>query len=274
MTWTIPPVSEPDCLRAPDGTAYDVSGPPDAPCVVLIHGLGLARGLWDPVLPDLQAYRVVRYDLCGHGQSRPAPDRATLALYARQIAQLLDHLGQSSAHIVGFSIGGMINRRFAMDYPARTRSLVILNAPHDRGPQMQIAVEERAKAVREQGAFATFDAALKRWFTPAYLQGGAGPDIVRAWRGAVDAESYAQTAWVLAHGVRELIAPDPPLRVPALVMTCAHDSGSTPDMSRAIAAEIDGAHLRIVPHLQHLGLMEAPELFAQAIAAFLDQTAP
>ena len=73
--------------------------------------------------------------------------------------------------------------------------------------------------------------------------------------------SYAAHRRVLAEGVRELIRPDPPLTHPALVMTCENDSGSTPAMSRRSPAEIDGADVVIVPGLQHLGLIERPELF-------------
>jgi pimeloyl-ACP methyl ester carboxylesterase len=255
--------------RAPDGTAFDLTGPADAPLVVLIHGLGLARALWDA--HRFAGYRTLAYDLYGHGDSVPPPEPATLALYARQIAGLMDHVGVGAAHLVGFSIGGMINRRFALDMPDRVLSLAILNSPHDRGAAGQAAVEERALKAREQGAFATFDAALERWFTPDYRATGPGPALVQDWRGSADAEGYAQAAWVLAHGVRELIAPVPPIRTPTLVITCENDPGSTPAMSQAIAAEIAGAELHILPQLRHLGLMEDPGAFSALIGPFLDR---
>lgn len=254
--------------RAPDGTAFELSGPADAPVVALIHGLGLCRAVWGGLLPGLAAFRVLNYDLYGHGQSAPPPREASLAVYAGQLAGLMDHLGIPAAHLAGFSIGGMINRRFVLDHPARARSLVILNSPHDRGAAAQEAVEARAQAVRSQGAMATMDAALRRWFTPAHLAEGAGPALVRDWRAQVDPDSYAQAAWVLAHGVRELTGRAYDL--PALVMTCENDSGSTPAMSRAIAAEFPGTAAQIVPRLQHLGLMEAPSAFAGPIVEFLE----
>ncbi len=257
--------------HAPDGTAYDLTGPLDAPCVVLIHGLGLSRRLWDPHLAAFAAYRVLRYDLYGHGDSVHAPRTTDLRLFADQIAGLMDHLGIKSAHIVGFSIGGMINRRFALDHGKKALSLAILNSPHDRGPEAQTQVEARAQSVRDQGAFSTFDAALKRWFTPDYLTTGEGPTQVRRWREQVDAESYAQTAWVLAHGVRELTGRDGQITLPTLVMTCENDSGSTPDMTHAIAAEIPNAAAIVIPRLQHLGLMEDPAAFTKPVLNFLQR---
>lgn len=255
-------------MIAPDGTAYEVTGPVDAPVVALIHGLGLCRRVWDGVLPDLAAFRVVNYDLYGHGKSaRPPLPAVSLRVFADQLAGLLAHAGVARAHVVGFSIGGMINRRFALDYPDRVASLVILNSPHDRGDG-QDAVEARAKTVREQGAMSTMDAALERWFTPAH-QSGKLADQVVGWRRQVDPDGYSGAAWVLAHGVRELISPDPPISAPTLVMTCENDSGSTPEMSEAISAEIAGARLNVIPRLKHLGLMEAPDLFARPIQDFL-----
>ncbi len=257
---------------APDGTYYEVHGSERAPFMVLIHGLGLCCDLWEPHLKALsQDYHVLSYDLYGHGKSEPPPKEASLTVYAKQLADLMDHLKIEKAAIVGFSIGGMINRRFVLDYPEKVASLVILNSPHNRGEELQAQVETRAKTVRDQGAMSTMDSALKRWFTPDYLEKGDGAEKVMAWRKIVDPESYAQAAWVLANGVRELIAPPTPIMAPTLVMTCENDTGSTPKMSHDIANEIAGSKTIIIPKLQHLGLMEEPTAFTNPILEFLER---
>ena len=79
---------------------------------------------------------------------------------------------------------------------------------------------------------------------------------------------------MLAHGVRELVAPTPPITHPALVLTCENDTGSTPQMTHDIAAEIDGSETLIIPHLQHLGLMEHPAAFTRPILDYLERTLP
>ena len=266
--WTIPPV-----FRAADGTAYWLDGPEDGSPLVLIHGLGLSSALWQAHLPALCArYRVLNYDLYGHGQSRPAERPLNLSVFADQIAGLLEETVMGPAHLVGFSIGGMINRRVAMDHPDLVRSLVILNSPHDRGVQMQQEVEARARQALDQGAEATLQAALERWFTPEFLTSNAQtPRQVASWRMQADSASYGQSAWVLAHGVRELIRPAPPLKQASLVITCAEDVGSTPQMSWEIAAEIPGAECQIIPQLKHLGLLEVPEAFTLPVLDFLQR---
>jgi len=241
--------------------------------LVLIHGLGLTSSLWQAHLPALCArYRVLNYDLYGHGQSAPAERPLTLSVFAGQIARLLEETALGPAHLVGFSIGGMINRRVAMDHPHLVRSLVILNSPHDRGAQMQQEVETRARKALDRGAEATLQAALERWFTPEFLASNSPiPRQVAAWRLQADRASYGQSAWVLAHGVRELIRPVPALKVASLVITSAEDVGSTPQMSRDIAAEIAGAECQIIRKFKHLGLLEAPEAFAQPVLDFLQR---
>jgi pimeloyl-ACP methyl ester carboxylesterase len=262
--------------RTATGTSYDVTGPDGAPVLVLIHGLGLTRATWDDFVSVLaRDYRVVTYDLCGHGQSLMPPVKPSLTVLSDQLLGLLDELDVARATLIGFSLGGMINRRFALDHPDRVAALVILNSPHERSPEAQKLVEERAAQSSAGGPAATIDSTLERWFTPDFL--GAAPDTVARIRAGVlanDAGVYAGHRMVLASGVTELIRPMPPLTAPTLVMTCEHDSGSTPAMSRAIASEIAGAETLIVPGLQHLGLIERPELFTQPILRFLQRHLP
>jgi len=259
----------------PSGTAYDSAGPEGAPCIVLIHGIGLDRRLWDEWIPPLaDRYRVLRYDLPGHGESPPSPHPVSLAGLSDQLRELMDEVQAAQAILVGFSLGGMINRRFAMDQPDRVAGLVVLNSPHERSPAEQQAVEERVARTNEGGPEATMDATLQRWFTSPFL--ASNPETVGHVRNGVlstDPKSYAECRVVLAKGVKDLIRPTPPIAAPTLVMTCENDSGSTPAMSHGIAAEIGSAETIIVPRLQHMGLVEEPGTFITPIVRFLDAAA-
>lgn len=254
-----------------DGTAYEVSGNPDGVPLILIHGLGLSRATWDGFMAELNPhFHVVRYDLFGHGASSLPPKEPDLTLFSEQIITLMDELGWAKAVMVGFSLGGMINRRIALDHPDRVSGLVILNSPHERGNDEQAKVETRARMTAEEGISSTMEETLKRWFTPSFI--ASNPDQVDAVRQGVLAnplEAYAACRYVLAAGVVELIRPKTPIMAPSLVMTCAHDSGSTPAMSEAIAGEIPASTCVIIPDLQHMGLVERPDLFLPHMHQFL-----
>ena len=256
------------------GTVYDLTGPKGAPVVVLIHGLGLTRGsTWGEIAPVLaRDYRVLAYDLLGHGETALPDDPVTLTALSAQLIALMDELGIERAALVGFSLGGMTNRRCAMDHPRRVSALAILNSPHDRGEEQQQIVEQRARDTAAGGPAAGIDVTLARWFTEGFRRDH--PEKVAAVRDIVlanDPANYAAHRQVLAEGVRELIAPKPPITLPMLALTCEHDSGSTPAMSHAIAHETPGAETHIVPQLQHLGLIEQPALFSQPVLDFLNR---
>lgn len=252
-----------------------MTGPEGAPVIALIHGLGLSRGsTWGAIVPVLaQEFRVLSYDLLGHGDSALPGGEVNLTALSEQLIALMDELGIAQAALVGFSLGGMINRRCAMDHPDRVSALAILNSPHERGEDQQRLVEARARDTGAGGPSANLDETLARWFTEGFRRDHSDMvDAVRAVVLANDPGNYAAHRQVLAEGVTELIRPEPPITTPTLVMTCEHDSGSTPAMSWGIAGEMPDANVVIVPDLQHLGLIERPELFSGPVMDFLRRT--
>lgn len=250
-------------------TAYDIAstGPP----VVLVHGLGLNRNMWQWQLPALTPdFKVVTYDLLGHGQSaKPAVDYS-LTLFSDQLAGLIQDLDLGPSAIVGFSLGGMIARRFAMDHPNLASALVILNSAHDRTPDERAAILSRVEQVRANGPSSTVEAALGRWFTKGY--GEQNPevmDLIRSWVMANDPEIYPEVYQVLAQGDEEIATGLDTITCPVLVMTGRDDYGNSAEMAERMAAEIPGAEVEIIANLRHMGLAEAPEIFNARISSFL-----
>jgi pimeloyl-ACP methyl ester carboxylesterase len=99
--------------------------------VLMLHAaMGSARRYfaWVPHLS--REYRVVRLDLRGHGRSQVPPAVEPLALdrLVADVAELLDHLGVASAHIVGNSAGGYLGQQMAMTRPAQVKSLALFGS--------------------------------------------------------------------------------------------------------------------------------------------------
>ena len=243
------------------------SGPP----VVLIHGFGLNRAMWQWQLPALTPhFGALTYDLLGHGESPPPAGTPDLAMFSGQLLRLVDRCGIERAAVVGFSLGGMIARRFALDHPDRLSALAILNSPHDRSPAERDAVRARVRQTQAEGPAANVGSALERWFTPAFR--AEAPEtiaLVREWIMRNDPAVYPRIYRVLAEGDAEIADGLERIACPALVMTGADDPGNTPAMARAMAGLIPGARLAILPGLRHMALAEAPEAVNAPLVAFL-----
>ena len=250
-------------------TAWERHG--DGPAVVLIHGFGLNRAMWQWQLPALTPhFSVLTYDLLGHGESAPPARAPDLALFSGQLLRLLDRCGIERAAVVGFSLGGMIVRRFALDRAERLSALAILHSPHDRSPAEREAVRSRVRHAEAHGPAASVDAALERWFTPAFRAGA--PEtiaLIRRWIVGNDPAVYPRIYRVLAEGDAGIARGLERIACPTLVMTGADDPGNTPAMSRAMAGLIPGARLAVLPALRHMALAESPAAVNRPLGAFL-----
>jgi 3-oxoadipate enol-lactonase len=247
---------------------HELSGPADAPVVVLSHALGATRAVWDAQEPELSArFRVLRYDLRGHGAS-PVPDApVTLADLGGDVIDLLDGLGIERASLVGVSLGGMISLWAAAFRPERVARLVVACTSAQLGPPE--SWRERAELVRAEGTGAVADAVVGRWFTPAYA--AAEPERVRAYRDGIAATPAAGYA-SLCHAIETMDLRDDLTRIeaPTLVVAGADDPSTPPDHGRAIADRIRGANLLVLGHAAHLANVEQPAAFNRALLAHLE----
>ena len=256
-----------------DGTVFEQHGPRNGPTIVLVHGLGLRRDLWQGQLPALtQRYHVIVYDLYGHGDSGDPAEEPSLSVFSHQLLRVLDACDVRQAAVVGFSLGGMIARRFAQDHPERISAMAILHSPHRRSSEAQAAIAARVEQARQEGAAATVSAALERWFTQSFRE--AYPDViqrVRQWVLANDIPIYHCNYSVLADGVEEILAPNPSICTPTLVMTADEDYGNSPEMARAISAEVRGAETVILTGLRHMALVEDPDSTTRPLLSFFER---
>jgi pimeloyl-ACP methyl ester carboxylesterase len=111
-------------------THYEMAGPPDGQVVVLVHGFSVPYYIWDPTLDALAraGFRVLRYDLYGRGYSDRPDTVYDLALFVRQLANLLFALNiNQPIDLVGLSMGGAIAVTFTDQHPATVRKLCLID---------------------------------------------------------------------------------------------------------------------------------------------------
>lgn len=247
-----------------------VTGPEDAPVVVLSNSMGADLRMWDGVVDALsEHFRVVRYDTRGHGRSPAVPGPYSIDDLADDVVALLDTLGVEKAHVVGLSLGGMMGIRLAARDPERVDRLVLLctGAFLEAGP----GYTERAAQVRAQGTGSVAEGVVSRWFTPAHLE---EHPHVRAFHeamcAATSAEGYAGSCEAIA--AMDLRPDLPQVKAPTLAIAGADDPATPPSYLREIADGVPDGRLVVVPDAAHLAAAQQPEAVAAAVLEHLGVT--
>jgi 3-oxoadipate enol-lactonase len=251
-------------------TSYRLEGPAGAPVVTLTHPLGATLALWDDHVPALaKRFRVLRYDVRGHGGSEIPPGPYTLEQMSGDLLELLDSLGVAQTHFVGVSMGGLIGMTAALAHPERIESLVLCDTTACYGPGVRPMWEDRIRVAESEGMTATLvDRTMAIWFTEAFR--ARSPDVVEriaAMLRATDPRGYA--AAIRAIGFVDLSERIGAIRCPTLVVVGEQDPGTPPVMARVIHDRIAGSRLLVLANAMHCAVVEAADRFQAALLAFL-----
>jgi 3-oxoadipate enol-lactonase/4-carboxymuconolactone decarboxylase len=240
-------------------------GDPTRPPLLLGNSLGTDHELWAPVMPALMRhFRVLRFDLRGHGASdAPAGDYAIEAL-ARDAIVVAEAAGVTRFSYAGISIGGMIGQWLGANAGERLERLVLSNTSAKVDSNVY---GERIEKVRVGGTAAISDAVLQRWFTERFLaRADERLASVRATLESVDRHGYAGCCAALRDmDLREFA---PSIGVPTLVITGRYDLATPKAQGEAIAAAIRGARCIELP-CGHIPVTEIPGLYGHTLLTFL-----
>lgn len=250
-------------------TNYELSGPKNAPVVMLSHSLGSNLHMWNPQMTTLEAeHQVLRYDTRGHGAS-DAPDGAyTLDQLVSDAVVLMDALEITKASFVGLSMGGMIGQGLALKHADRLDRLALCDTSAFMPPEAQPIVQERIDTARKEGMPALVDSTLARWFTPPYLKKkGPGVDMIRTIFLTSPLAGYIGCT----EAIRRLNYIDQLSRIKTrtLIMVGADDPGTPVAAAQAIHERIAGSRMVVIPSASHLSNIEQAEVFNQNLAGFL-----
>jgi 3-oxoadipate enol-lactonase len=252
-------------------THHRLDGPAGAPVVVMAHPLGATLDVWDaPAAALAGRYRVLRYDVRGHGGSEVPSGPYTLEQTADDLRELLDALGIADVHFVGLSMGGLIGMAFALADPGRVRSLVLCDTTACYGPAVTPMWDDRIRVAETRGMTEELiDKTMAIWFTPEFHATHKSiVDGVSAMLRATDPRGYAAAiraiGWV---DLRDRLAA---IRCPTLVVVGEKDPGTPPAMARVLHERIAGARLAVLPGAMHCSPVEAADAFTRTLTEFLD----
>ncbi|MFF8598333.1 alpha/beta fold hydrolase [Streptomyces sp. NPDC015232] len=234
---------------------YRVDGREDAPVLVLGPSLGTTWHMWDRQIPELtRSWRVVRFDLPGHGGA-PAHPADSVAELGDRLLATLDELGIQRFGYAGCALAGAIGLDLALRAPHRVASLALVATSPRFGTPDEF--RQRGVLVRTNGLEPMARTAPEQWFTPAFA--GAQPAIVD-WAvqmvRTTDPGCYIAACEALAvFDVREALER---IGIPVLVLVGADDRITGPAEARTLVAGIADARLAVVPGASHLAPVEQP----------------
>jgi 3-oxoadipate enol-lactonase/4-carboxymuconolactone decarboxylase len=229
------------------------------PLLVVGPSLGTSvAGLWSAAADRLAAqFRVVGWDLPGHGDSAPATG-FTVADLAAAILAAID----GPFHYAGVSLGGAVGQQLLIDAPDRiVRATLLSTGPRILTPD---AWHERAADVRAGGTACLLDATPQRWFAPAHRDSAAAKALLDDLA-ATDADSYAAACAALAEfDVRDRLAE---IAKPVVAVAGAHDPVTPIANLRHLAEGVQRGQLAVIDDAGHLSPAEVPDVIADLIAA-------
>jgi 3-oxoadipate enol-lactonase len=247
--------------------AHDLQGGSDAPVLVLGNSLGTSSAVWNQQVDQFgAAFRLLQYELPGHGGSAAAPGPYTIDGLGAGVLVLLDSLGVDRVCYCGISLGGMIGIWLAAHAPDRIAALGLVCTSAYLPPAS--AWLARGEQVRATGLASVADHVIGRWFTPDYA--AAAPGVVESFRAEferTDPSGYAGCCAAIASmDLRPSLAA---ITAPTLVIAGAADLATPPDHARVIAAGITGARLDVIEKAAHLAAVSEPEPVTAALLSHL-----
>lgn len=237
-----------------------------APTLVLLHGVGLDQTVWDPVAELLAGFDVISPDLPGHGSRPPVPAGVTLADLADGVAADIP----AGSHLVGFSLGALIAQHLAVHRPDLVASLTSVSSVCRRTPEERAAVLARLDTAASDIA-ASSAASLHRWYDGTDV----GPEQIARTQATLlanDPDSFLNCYRVFATADAEIAPQLGRIEVPALAITGSDDPGSTPEMTRRLAAAIPGCQAVIVQGARHMLPVQCPRELADALTSFIGRS--
>ena len=242
---------------------------PGLPRIVLIHSLALDASIWDGVVARLAVHAdILTYDCRGHGRSGKRAQSFTLARFARDLMELLDHVGWQNAVAAGCSMGGCVAQALAGLHHSRVSGLGLIDTTAWYGENAPAEWRERAAAVRSKGLVGLLEFQLPRWFGDDFRK--AHPELVKATTAvflANDLDCYAASCIML--GDADLRPYLKNVRVPAAIIVGEEDYATPVSASEQLHVAIPDSMLTVIPGARHLTPIECPEEVAIQLMALL-----
>ncbi|HMO33716.1 MAG TPA: alpha/beta fold hydrolase [Lacibacter sp.] len=240
--------------------------------VVLLHGFGEDRRIWERQVEALQQYYTVYTpDFRGSGKS-PLPDTGTISMesLADDVQLLLEQEGVEQCVLLGHSMGGYVALAFAKRYPQYLRGLGLIHSTaYADSPEKQEARLKNIAFINEHGTDAFLRATLPNLFGERFKaqKGEVVEELIRRGAGFTPAALTAYTDAMRLRPDRRAVLQE--LQVPVLLFIGAEDKAVLPSDALEQAALPTRCMAEYLPGIAHMGMWEATDALNETLKKFL-----
>jgi len=254
---------------------FEIRG--EGPPLAMIEGWGYSRWMWFKQINHFsKKYTCIVFDNRGVGLSDKPDEPYSVELFADDLRELLDHIGVSRAHILGISMGGFIAQKFALKYPGRVLSLILVST-HFGGEKARQTPKETMDAIlsiREEdlGAGEALKRKMSFAFNPKYLEENPEEiDQIISWR---IEEAQPRYAWLRqAEAVQNFNLGNKAsqIKAPTLIVAGTNDRVVPHQNAELLLETIPNSKLVLFEGGSHLLFIENADTFNKVVMKFLNE---
>lgn len=248
---------------------HQEQGPADGPPVFLAPSLGTTLAMWDELAHVLsQTYRVIRFDIRGHGGSPVPPGPYTVSELAADVVALADQLDIDRFAFVGLSLGGAIGQVLALEHPERLTALALCcTGPSFGDPETW---RLRSAQVVAEGMGFLVEPTKGRWFTASFVE-SEPTQVDRLIQMIAAAPPVGYAACCDALAAYDVSARLGEIEAPTRVIAGAQDPVSPPEVARLLVDGIPDADLVVIDGAAHIANIAQPEIFNESVLEHLEK---
>jgi 3-oxoadipate enol-lactonase len=247
---------------------YEVEGTSGGPWLTFSNSLRTDHTMWAPQIPEFaRDFRILRYDVRGHGQTSRTSGFYTLDTLARDLVGLWDHLGIKKSHFCGLSLGGMTGMHLGMKFPQYIDKLVVCDCRGDSPPEIVETWKKRREGVMAKGMESVVAESLNAWFLPAQHKSQA--DFIKCI-GRTIAETSVEGYVGCSGALCELdLAPHVATIKPKTLFVCGSNDGPHPALMKAMHNGLPGSQYALIDGGTHLSNLSHTAEFNAVVGRFL-----
>jgi len=248
----------------------DLGNTTDVP-IILIHGMTFDNKMWNPQIEILKdKYRVIAYDIRGHGKSGVGDGQYTYKLFVKDLIALMDHLQLKKAIICGLSMGGAIAIRAYEMHPHRIKALILCDTRSEADSNETKYWRENSIELIKSGGLKLFTKEfLRAIFAPESFN--KHPESVELIQNTIISTSPTGICGtLLAQAARtDMTHVLPEIKVRTLIMVGENDNFTPIESSEIMNNNITNSELIIIAKAGHVSNLENVEEFNRYLMEFL-----